>query len=110
MKIRRLGVRSTFSVRASRNSLSVSDTGHTEKQFKSLTPVVRVLPVHFKFTPLLSSQIFHFLGPPADIEKEIQNLLDIRQEEGILERPTIIWEPAPPSCTQKNLSACVRAA
>lgn len=34
----------------------------------------------------------------------------MRQRSGVLERPLIIWEPAPPSCKPENLRACLEAA
>lgn len=81
------------------------------KQFRYLSPPLRISPAeHLRFTPLLSSTMFHCLASPQDLEKLIISLLHTRCEESIDKRPLVIWEPAPPFCVPENLTASICAA
>ena len=44
------------------------------------------------------------------MKTHVLNILAFREEEGILDRPLIIWEPAPLSCKPENLEACLKTA
>lgn len=47
---------------------------------------------------------------PPEAEVMISGLNESRIEQGILQRPSILWEPQPISCVSTNLDACLRAA
>jgi sugar/nucleoside kinase (ribokinase family) len=74
------------------------------------TPVLAVETDRLNATEILSSKAFHFLEDPRNIESRISSLLTLRESAGIMERPLIIWEPAPPSCNPENLATCLTAA
>lgn len=82
----------------------------SEKNFRYLTPVLNVLPSHFKISAILGSRSFHFLADPQELKEQVQQLLALRKEAGILERPMIMWEPRPSSCTPANMNAMFEAA
>ena len=60
-------------------------------------------------TALLNSRVFHYLASPQAIRERVPSLQAMRQKHGIFERPLVIWEPAPLSCTSENLQACLDA-
>jgi sugar/nucleoside kinase (ribokinase family) len=80
------------------------------KNFKYTTPVLAIQDSSIANTALLGSKVFHYLHTPDDIKPRIESLLALRQKSGILDRPLIIWEPAPPSCKPPNLQTCLEAA
>ena len=80
------------------------------KSFKYTTPVLAVQESKLQGTTLLTSKVYHYLASPQDMKTRILNLLALREQEGILDRPLIIWEPAPPSCKPENLEACLETA
>ena len=47
---------------------------------------------------------------PSEAEDMISGLNTSRVDEGITEKPLILWEPQPDSCRSNNLVACLRAA
>lgn len=75
------------------------------KKFRYITKPLTIEPKHLLHTPLLAPRHFHFLGGPKDTRCQIRELINLRQSIGIEELPTIIWEPAPPSCLPQILHA-----
>ena len=78
------------------------------KTFKYTTPVLSVAPSHLEDTDLLASQSFHLLCDLSTLQQHVHNLLRLRSPLKI-QRPLIIWEPSPPSCTSDSLSSCLAA-
>lgn len=58
----------------------------------------------------LTSEAFHFLESPQNLESRVQSLLRLREKAGIFKQPLIIWEPAPLSCKSENLDSYLQAA
>ncbi|KAF3938050.1 hypothetical protein ABW19_dt0202102 [Dactylella cylindrospora] len=92
-----------------RGHLRYEDTTLGPKSFKYSSPPLWILPSHFENTTSLSSTTFHFLGPPSDIFRDVPKLLALREQAGVTNRPTIIWEPRPATCTPKFLGAYQKA-
>jgi sugar/nucleoside kinase (ribokinase family) len=82
----------------------------TAKSFRYVTEPLEVPPRYLSETPLLSASLFHFLASPDNAEKHSAELIQLRREAGIEDRPFLIWEPAPTSCNLGNLAAYVQAA
>lgn len=82
----------------------------SEKTFTYLTPVLKILPCHFKGGVILGSQSFHFLADPDEIKEQVQQLLALRREASIGTSTLILWEPRPSSCTPANKDAIFEAA
>ncbi|KAJ6186227.1 hypothetical protein N7519_007528 [Penicillium mononematosum] len=80
------------------------------KNFKYTTPVLAVRESKLQDTALLASKVYHYLASPQDMKTHVLNILALREKEGILDRPLIIWEPAPLSCRPENLEACLETA
>lgn len=80
------------------------------KNFKYTTPVLTVQESKLQGTALLTSKVYHYLASPQDMKMRVLNILALRKQEGILDRPLIIWEPAPLSCKPENLEACLETA
>ncbi|KAJ6262010.1 hypothetical protein Dda_2812 [Drechslerella dactyloides] len=93
----------------SRGHLHYEDTTLGPKTFRYISPPLWSLPEHFANTPCLSSAAFHFLAPPAHVFRDVPKLLALRREAGIAERPLVIWEPHPPSCTPRFFHAYRKA-
>ncbi|KAK6350242.1 hypothetical protein TWF696_006477 [Orbilia brochopaga] len=85
----------------SRGCLQYGDITLGSKMFKYTTPPLWTLPEHFANTPCLSSAAFHFLAPPRHGFRDIPKLFALRREAGIAERPLMIWEPQPSTCTPR---------
>ncbi|CAG8084966.1 unnamed protein product [Penicillium nalgiovense] len=83
---------------------------HISKNFKYTTPVLAVQESKLRGTALLASKVYHYLATPQDMKTHVLNILALREKEGILDRPLIIWEPAPLSCKSENLEACLETA
>jgi sugar/nucleoside kinase (ribokinase family) len=49
------------------------------------------------------------LATPEEIEKQIPELIKLRAQYGITERPFVVWEPFPASCTRQNRHAYLQA-
>ncbi|KAJ5533842.1 hypothetical protein N7527_000096, partial [Penicillium freii] len=80
------------------------------KSFQYTTPVLAVQESKLQRTALLTSKVYHYLASPQDMKTRLLNLLALREQEGMLDRPLIIWEPAPLSCKPENLEACLETA
>ncbi|KAJ5272305.1 hypothetical protein N7478_007430 [Penicillium angulare] len=97
----------TFATLNERRSLLKHSTAKT---FQYTTPILVVDELSIGETALLKSNVYHYLASPQDIKIRVTNLLALRHKAGILDRPLIIWEPAPLSCSPDNLQACFDAA
>lgn len=91
-----------------RNELTL--TSLLDKSFKYTTPVLAVQENKLQDTALLTSKVYHYLASPQDMKTRVLDLLALREQGGILDRPLIIWEPAPLSCKPEKLEACLEAA
>lgn len=80
------------------------------KTFRSTTTLLSINENSLENTPLLASKSYHYLAAPADLEPRFSALLSLRKDAGILERPLLVWEPAPLSSTPENLAPCLEAA
>ncbi|KAL8750759.1 MAG: hypothetical protein Q9199_006866 [Rusavskia elegans] len=87
----------------------VGGSGSYDKRFHYVTPILGVKPEHFRGTPLLDSSTFHLLAEPEEAIETIRELLELRKQSGMDNRPLIIWEPRPSSCVPSNLSSFYRA-
>ncbi|KAL4923964.1 pfkB family carbohydrate kinase superfamily [Aspergillus undulatus] len=95
---------------STRGLLEYKDTTMGPKVFKDTTPIHQVLVSSLKGTPLLASGAYHYLESPHGPKDRFTDLLALRESEGVLKRPLIIWQPAPPVCKAENLQACLDAA
>ncbi|GIK03397.1 hypothetical protein Aspvir_007466 [Aspergillus viridinutans] len=95
---------------STRGLLEYEDTTFGPKHFTYTTPLLPVHDSNIKNTPLLTSKAYHYLETPHDIKTRVSSLLALRREAGALDRPFIIWEPAPYSCKPENLQPCLDAA
>lgn len=59
---------------------------------------------------LLTARAFHWLLPPNDVAVQTEELLRLRREAGVVERPLLVWEPFPAECQpaflDRHLEAC----
>ncbi|KAJ4292798.1 hypothetical protein N0V90_009461 [Kalmusia sp. IMI 367209] len=80
------------------------------KTFEYTQPPLRASPSDLVSTPLLHAKAFHLFGTPTEILTQVPNLMHLRERTGIRERPLIVWEPLPASCTRQHyedfLAAC----
>ncbi|KGO75768.1 PfkB [Penicillium italicum] len=95
---------------STRGLLEYQDTTFGPKNFKYTTPVLTVQESKLQGTALLTSKVYHYLASPQDMKTWVLNILALREQEGIQDRPLIIWEPAPLSCKPENLEACLETA
>ena len=58
--------------------------------------------------PALLSKYFHFMCTPQKLISGVDELLRTRQAAG-LDKPVIVWEPLPASCTRDLLPQCMAA-
>ncbi|KAK6348868.1 hypothetical protein TWF730_009635 [Orbilia blumenaviensis] len=92
-----------------RGRLRYEDTTLGPKTFKYTEMPLWTLPEHFTDTPQLSSKTFHFLARHGEIFRDVPKLLSMREKAGITERPKIIWEPFPATCTPGFLKDYMKA-
>ncbi|KAI1346456.1 Ribokinase-like protein [Xylaria sp. FL0043] len=86
-----------------RGLLEYLDDGFGGTKFSYTTPPLRPSTLQLAASSLLAARSFHFLALPDDLEIQVSTLLRLRQEQGITERPMIVWEPAPMGCDSANL-------
>lgn len=72
------------------------------KTYKYISGPYRILPSHLTLGQL-SSSTYHFLTSPLDTAAQIPELLKLREEVGIVEKPLVIWEPIPLACNSEEL-------
>ncbi|EWC48626.1 hypothetical protein DRE_01848 [Drechslerella stenobrocha 248] len=94
---------------ATRGLVRYQDATLGSKTFKYNSMPLWTLPEHFANSASLSSSAFHFFAPPSGVFRDVPKLLSLRQQDGITERPLIIWEPTPFTCTPKFLGAYLKA-
>ncbi|KAE8417498.1 putative PfkB family kinase [Aspergillus pseudocaelatus] len=94
---------------STRGLLEYKDTTFGPKEFKYTTPILAIQDNSLKNTPLLTSRAYHYLETPQNITTRLSSLLALREKAGAPERPFIIWEPAPFSCSVVNLQSCLDA-
>ncbi|KAI0426837.1 Ribokinase-like protein [Xylaria sp. FL1042] len=87
-----------------RGLLEYLDDGFSGTRFSYTTPPLRPLTLQLGASSLLYARSFHFLAVPDDLEDQVSTLLRLREEQGITERPMIVWEPAPMGCDSINLT------
>ncbi|KAI0802150.1 Ribokinase-like protein [Xylaria sp. FL0064] len=87
-----------------RGLLEYLDNGFGGTRFSYTTPPLRPSTLQLAASSLLAARSFHFLALPDDLENQVSTLLRLRQEQGITERPMIVWEPAPMGCDSVNLT------
>jgi sugar/nucleoside kinase (ribokinase family) len=75
------------------------------KTFKYTTPPLKSTPTHLLSTPLLHTKAIHFFATAEEIMTQVPALLSLRKQNGITDRPFIIWEPFPASCKPENRDA-----
>ncbi|KAI1172876.1 putative PfkB family kinase [Nemania sp. FL0916] len=88
-----------------RGLLEYEDEDLIHNTFNYTTPPLRPAPSDLQTSPLLFAKSFHFLSLPVDLERQVASLLQLRAEQGIHERPLIVWEPAPMGCDSINLAS-----
>ncbi|KAI1423368.1 Ribokinase-like protein [Xylaria sp. FL1777] len=87
-----------------RGLLEYLDDGFGGTRFSYVTPPLRPSTIQLGASNLLYARSFHFLALPEDLEDQVSTLLRLREEQGITERPMIVWEPAPMGCDSVNLA------
>ncbi|KAF2681156.1 pfkB family kinase [Lentithecium fluviatile CBS 122367] len=96
--------------KSTRGKLVYEDDTFGPKTFTYSGAPLRATPTDLLNTPLLHAKAFHFFGTPEEVAAQKPELLQLRKDNGIEERPFIVWEPLPASCTSINqqafLSAC----
>ena len=79
-----------------------------DKSFTRLTPVRCPTVQDLVNARALLSKYFHCMCTPQELTCTVDNLLRARRAAG-LDRPTIVWEPLPASCTEDLLPQCIAA-
>ncbi|KAE8383132.1 putative PfkB family kinase [Aspergillus bertholletiae] len=95
---------------STRGLLEYKDSTFGPKEFKYTTPILAIEDNSLKNTPPLKSRAYHYLETPQNIITRLLSILALRGKAGAVERPLIIWEPAPYSCRVENLESCLDAA
>ncbi|KAK9414015.1 putative Carbohydrate kinase PfkB domain-containing protein [Seiridium unicorne] len=110
--IRGWGLTSELKLNHDRNStrglLKYLDEDFGRKSFRYTTDPLQPFPRDLPPT-MLSSQSFHMLYRPPVLISEIEQLLQLRSEIGIREKPIVVWEPFPSLCMPENLGIHVDA-
>ncbi|KAF2807006.1 Ribokinase-like protein [Mytilinidion resinicola] len=95
---------------STRGLLEYEDTTFGPKKFRYTTEPLKATPKHLQDEPrLLHSKSFHLLASTAEVEQQVPELMSLRRERGITERPYIIWEPIPGTCKPENRQAFLDA-
>lgn len=76
----------------------VHEVTFPEKTFRYTTERLQPMPSDLVSSPMLSSSAFHFLASPDVVQKQILQLLSLRESRGIESHPLLVWEPLPGSC------------
>ncbi|KAI3336481.1 Ribokinase-like protein [Xylariaceae sp. AK1471] len=92
-----------------RGLLQYEDDAFGRKTFSYVNPPLRPSTTQLGTSSLLCAASFHFLALPEDLEIEVSTLLRLREEQGISERPLIVWEPAPMGCDSVHLTSHLKA-
>ncbi|KAF2498728.1 pfkB family kinase [Lophium mytilinum] len=95
---------------STRGLLKYEDTTFGPKKFRYTTEPMKSTPKHLQAEAhLLRSKAFHLLATPAEVVQQIPELMSLRRKRGITERPYIVWEPLPMTCTLENRQAFLDA-
>ncbi|KAI0100959.1 Ribokinase-like protein [Nemania sp. FL0031] len=92
-----------------RGLLQYGDNAFGRNKFKYVTEPLRPSPNLLADSNLLHATSFHFLATPKDLEEQVTELLKLRKEHDIAERPLIVWEPAPLGCDSAHLERHLKA-
>ncbi|KAI0435588.1 Ribokinase-like protein [Xylaria telfairii] len=92
-----------------RGLLQYEDDGSGRNTFTYVTTPLRPSATHLAASSLLFATSFQFLAVPEDLEKQVSTLFRLREEQGIADRPLIVWEPAPLGCSSANLASHLKA-
>ena len=79
------------------------------KKFRYVTNPLKTMPADVRETILLQAPAFHLLATPEEVMKQVPELLALRAEQGITERPLILWEPFPAACKSENRECTLKA-
>ncbi|KAF2735752.1 pfkB family kinase [Polyplosphaeria fusca] len=94
---------------STRGFLEYQDDTFGPKQFRYTTPPLKAAPKDLVGTQLLHAKAVHFFATPHEIEAQVPELLRLRHEQGVVERPLIVWEPFPAACQPSNRQAFLDA-
>ncbi|KAH8775321.1 carbohydrate/purine kinase [Diaporthe sp. PMI_573] len=83
---------------STRGLLIYEDKLFGKKTFQYTTERLQPTPSDLASSSLLGSSAFHLLASPDLAREQIQQLLSLRQSNGIEARPLLVWEPLPGSC------------
>ncbi|KAM3076061.1 hypothetical protein ACMFMG_006423 [Clarireedia jacksonii] len=88
-------------------SVGVKGEGFDSKTYRYISGPYRILPSHLSARQL-SSSVYHFLTSPLDTAVQVPELIKLREELVILEKPLIVWEPIPLACNSGELENLLR--
>jgi len=81
----------------------MSDSGL--KCFWSITPPLQPRPDDLTVNYRIKAKAIRLFLIPQQIVNFVPSLLSLRKELGVIDKPLIIWEPAPPLCDRENLDS-----
>ncbi|KAI5919352.1 Ribokinase-like protein [Camillea tinctor] len=93
---------------STRGLLEYHEETFNHKSFRYTTSPLQPMPRHLP-TSLLVSESFHMLLAPGDLLPYIDELLKMREQQRVGQRPVIVWEPLPIKCRKEHLDMHVRA-
>jgi len=87
---------------------NLQETSNDFLDFRYLTPKLQVNPNDL--TPqAATSKTFHIISNPIRAKSVVNDILLLRETQGIKERPMFIWEPYPDVCVPDNWEDCLNA-
>ncbi|KAI1485127.1 Ribokinase-like protein [Biscogniauxia mediterranea] len=93
---------------STRGLLEYHEETFNYKTFRYLTPPLQPMPRHLpRF--LLASESFHILSAPENVPPCMNDLLQLRQQHKVGQRPLIVWEPLPAKCLKEHLEMHMQA-
>ncbi|KAI0595973.1 Ribokinase-like protein [Biscogniauxia sp. FL1348] len=93
---------------STRGLLEYHDETFNYKTFRYLTPPLQPMPQHLPST-LLASESFHMLLTPENVCPCVSDLLQLRHQHKVWQRPLIVWEPLPSKCLKEHLEMHLQA-
>lgn len=80
------------------------------KSYQRLTAPLLTDWTSLRLTDILYTTCFHFFETPADLERQVEAILDIRmRHRAEFKKPLIIWEPQAKMCNPETLQAHLKA-
>lgn len=76
--------------------------------FEYMTPKLRLDAVDLS-PELLASKTFHLICNPIRCQSMVNKILRRRADQGIRDRPMILWEPVPGVCSPQDWADCIDA-